>query len=238
MNYVNNYNEAKCYLSKGRNKEQRTIGNNTTIENRPDNISVKYHDTDIVSYFPDGKTKINTGGWKTSTTKERLNNFTNISIYQKKGIWYVINNSKEYFYKDGMTINKDGSISGADKVSKKAENKHAKLIKSINKYSKDFALAILSGDVPAPSGGDCWYCSMFESKDTGHLKEHVKEKYYVPSLLINAEKLFPVSPIVKGVIGEIWSGKNYQSDWIKDIFINQVSKTISKYLKMMFKIAR
>ena len=238
MNYVSNYTEANEFLSKGRNKDKRTIDNNTTLENRPGCIAVKYHNTDIVCYYPDGKIKLSCGGWRTRTTKDRLNSFAPIYIYQRAGSWYISKDEKEYFYADDMIIRKNGSFPGIKQVKKSTEKKHGKLVKSINKYSKDFALAMLSGDVPAPSGGDCWICSMFHDNSTDHLTQHIKEKYYVPSLFINAEKCFPVSPIVNDCIARIWSDMDCDFEWLNDVFVRQVSSTMSKHLKMMFQIAR
>ncbi len=37
---------------------------------------------------------ITNAGWKSNTTKERLNGLPNVSIYQKKGQWYL--NDKEW----------------------------------------------------------------------------------------------------------------------------------------------
>jgi len=55
--------------------------------------SIRYHDTDVVS-FDDKTITLNTGGWKTNTTKTRMNQVSNqfelgYCVYQRKGIWYV-----------------------------------------------------------------------------------------------------------------------------------------------------
>lgn len=42
----------------------------------------------IAEYRADGL-YITAAGWKTATTKERLNSLPNVSIYQSKGIWYL-----------------------------------------------------------------------------------------------------------------------------------------------------
>jgi hypothetical protein len=36
-----------------------------------------------------GKIKVSNCGWFTNVTKERLNALPNVSIYQKKGIWFL-----------------------------------------------------------------------------------------------------------------------------------------------------
>jgi len=36
-----------------------------------------------------GAISITNAGWQSNTTKERLNALPNVSIYQKKGVWYL-----------------------------------------------------------------------------------------------------------------------------------------------------
>jgi hypothetical protein len=84
----------------------------------------------------------------------------------------------------------------------------AKLKKRIDKYVDGFIAELKKGTMPMPSEGDCWYCSMFnatppntdatrlykrgttvEPGDTmgnEHLLSHMEERYYVPSLAVNA----------------------------------------------------
>ena len=45
-------------------------------------IAYKYND-------PKRTLSITNCGWKTNTTKERLNGIDGVNIYQKKGIWYL-----------------------------------------------------------------------------------------------------------------------------------------------------
>lgn len=54
--------------------ERRKLENNTYLERRgPDAIAVLLHNTDIVTYYSDGRTGLYTGGWFTMTTKDRMN---------------------------------------------------------------------------------------------------------------------------------------------------------------------
>ncbi len=65
----------------------------------------------------------------------------------------------------------------------------------IRQYAEKFIKALKAGEVPLPSGGDCWFCLMGNdegktwgevSGDTSHLVEHIEEDYFVPSLLVRA----------------------------------------------------
>lgn len=86
------YNEAKTMLDSGRTenlRNRRKLANNTYLERRDDlTIAVKLHATDVVTFTPEG-TMLNTGGWFTSTTKDRINSYSPLKVYSEKGVWYV-----------------------------------------------------------------------------------------------------------------------------------------------------
>jgi hypothetical protein len=117
------------------------------------------------------------------------------------------------------------------------------LAKRINAYAKEYAKAMLACEVPVPSGGDCWGCRFVDTKTgktvTGndHLASHLEERYYVPSLLMNAVKAFPVGMLIRQVIGYIWSGDYSQEDvrdtfgYIVDIAGEQITASVRKYMR-------
>jgi hypothetical protein len=60
------------------------IGHNTTVERRgTDQIAVRYHFTDVVTYNRDGSVEVNNGGWPTNTTRERIRTFSPVNVYQR-----------------------------------------------------------------------------------------------------------------------------------------------------------
>lgn len=70
---------------------------------------LKLHDTVIAKIQRDGILWLNTDGWRTNTTKERLNGLLDglgLKIYQRKGKWYVMNlsNEESVNFFDGMEI--------------------------------------------------------------------------------------------------------------------------------------
>ena len=83
-----NYQTANSLLQ-GRCKKSRKIGNNTYLKRRGDHISILYHNTDIIDYYPH-KVVLRNGGWHTKTTKERLNEYSPVIIYQNNFEWYVV----------------------------------------------------------------------------------------------------------------------------------------------------
>jgi len=54
--------------------------------------TLRFHATDIITWKPDGKIILNSGGYKTRTTKQRLNQYLyphDIRVYQKDFEWYL-----------------------------------------------------------------------------------------------------------------------------------------------------
>jgi len=84
----------------------------------------------------------------------------------------------------------------------------APLRKQIHGYARDYAKALFAGEVPAPSGGDCWDCLM--SKDAGghdHLRSHMSkdERYFVPSLIVNAAEECGNGYLLNFVLPALWA---------------------------------
>ena len=89
-------------------KTTRKIANNTweILEKNGKVKAIRFHDTNIITYLKNGKIRLNSGGWYTSTTKERINRFlpANYYLFQKSFIWYLQTPTKKIKYKDGMVI--------------------------------------------------------------------------------------------------------------------------------------
>jgi len=65
---------------------------NTYLQTRDDKtIVLKYHATDVITWYSDGRIVVDVDGWQTSTTKLRLNEFLpdGFRCYSDKGIWYI-----------------------------------------------------------------------------------------------------------------------------------------------------
>lgn len=71
------YYQADHLLRLSRNRDHLKVNNNTTLRRNQDGtIALCLHLTDIVTYNPNGEFVIRTGGWHTSTTRKRLNDYT------------------------------------------------------------------------------------------------------------------------------------------------------------------
>lgn len=185
------YSEADRLL-KGRCKDSRKIDNNTYLKRRAgDAIAVLLHETDIVTFCADGRTVLNSGKWRTATTKDRLQKFAPVHVWQQKGIWYVGENWNaaplSVFY-DGMIIDPDGAVIDP----RKFDGRVLRIQKELKKYLK--VLRELD-ELPVPDNGDCWYCLFRNeegetmgdlSEDVSHLENHLHSNYIHGSLIFNA----------------------------------------------------
>lgn len=185
------YKQANEELQ-GRCFNSRKLGNNTYLVRLDNCISLKYHDTHIIKMYPD-KLVIDCNGFRTKTTKERLNEYTPIRVNQTSHVWYI-NGKQPYF--DGIELDYKGTVLNADNGPKVAALKTTDELKNkIHQYVNGFISHIKTNGVPMPSGGDCWFCafktddnrSMGDiSNDNSHLLSHIDEKYYFGSILYNA----------------------------------------------------
>lgn len=175
-------------------RDRRKIANNTYLERRDDStIALRLHATDVVTFRP-GTITLDSGGWRTVTTKNRINYA--LPVWSKAGTWYVgsdYDRSAAHVYADGVTFTEAGELLGDEPIDPSAGN--AALKREIGAFAKLCADTLAAG-MPAPSGGDCWFCAMrtesgatlgdVSGGDHDHLREHIAEGYVVPSLLLNA----------------------------------------------------
>jgi len=154
-----------------------------------------YHKTIIVKKYQD-KYVLNSGGYRTQTTKLRITEYLEGEwyIHQANGHWRVSTplESGIFFY-DGIVFSIEGKLL--------SENKEPNVAKEmrIRKAIKSYCDHIKKLDkLPQPSSGDCWYCCMVTegenkqlvdaTKNNDHIEAHVKDHYIHGSLILNALK--------------------------------------------------
>lgn len=241
----------------------KTVGNNTQLHRDStepgEPVSLRLHITDIITWYPDGRIVLNSGRWRTMTTKARINAWLpgRWSLYADKGEWFLStgdwhSDDARYEFADGMTLHPDGSVTGAIPVTE--VKARAALRKRIAAYADAYAEKLVAGEVPPPSGGDCWLCLVTPSENgpgTGHLQDHLDEQYYVPSLLTRAMEATAdtseLPALVRGTIHTLWylHGEAVDpaikcsglSDWTKKLTRDSVAALIRKYLQRAFGLA-
>jgi hypothetical protein len=90
-------------------RSRRKVANNTWAEIQPDgSVTITLHRTAIVTIHPGDSITLNSGGWRTVTTKARMNDYVGNRIFQKRGDWFVTRRIGEGVvtvpYHDGMTL--------------------------------------------------------------------------------------------------------------------------------------
>ena len=81
----------------------------TTVRRRPHETTVTYHDTDVVTVYPNGKIVLDSGGWRTATTRTRMNQASHelhlgFEVYQRNFNWYVAIDGHVLDFTDGIVI--------------------------------------------------------------------------------------------------------------------------------------
>jgi hypothetical protein len=235
---IMDYTEAGNKLATARAADRgKPLQNNTRLFKRGDNYAVRLHQTDVVTIHRDGSYTLDSGGWLTVTTKDRINGYAPCQVWSEKGIWYVSYCDGRYLYADGMRLLANGKVEGAKTAekSKAALKEQKQLRKDAAEYAKEYIRKLFAGEIPAPSGGDCWLCCLVGSdgkgmgdNDPNHMKEHLKEPYYVPTILKRAMDDFGVSRFAKSVVGLIWTGGEIE-EYMGGIAAEQLEKAVKRY---------
>ena len=199
-------------------RNRRKLGCNTYLrrEDGTSDLTIRFHDTDVMVFGLNGSIKLDTGGWQTVTTKLRLNDHlpTGWQVFSDKGQWYVQwvhdyspddgwQRDERVRYSDGMIVTEGGKVVSreSDAAFAELDVRNAEIESKINAYVRgidavDIAV-IMQEAVDTGVAGDCWYCTMQTQGgktvgdafgDTDHLEQHLDERYYMASLIMNAIK--------------------------------------------------
>ena len=230
-------------------RPSRKVANNTYLERRgEDAIALRLHATDIAVAKKDhaGHVVLTSGGYKTMTTKDRLNEFlrgSGLQLWQARGVWTLSGNGVSGTFRDGVTLYgaapnlRPVKATLAPAASTKREDA---LRKRISKYA---ALCADTLPLPTPDGGDCWFCLMLDGKasrgtvperlSTDHLLDHMREGYVVPSLVWNALLYAGCAP--QGV-GSAYFGAAFdrENDWLAVVGKKHMARFVSRYLGRCF----
>ena len=203
---MTSFAQADAVLT-GRSKDRRQVANNTFAERRGEDIAIKYHATDVVTYHPDGSMTLNTGGYQTYTTKDRFNRFTPFRVHSIKGRWFVADDSGSIPFVNGATLTPGNLPAPVDTSAEDKANQEMKrrIKKYVDGYTDEVIADLLAHAQEYGTSGDCWFCSMIDvpkeggdyfgfrsgestpnTLDNEHLLEHLDEDYRMISTLRNA----------------------------------------------------
>lgn len=183
------------FLSKGKNKEDRPYQNNTRIQKTGLGISIVLHWNRIATFFPGGEFWLDSCGWRTATTKNRIAEFLPLGwhLIQDKGIWWIVQGDNRWdspnrmVFWDGVKLPTEFE---PDK-NKRELNRVKSLMRKIDKFCKKVKKEVDEFKVDDPGPGDCWGCmrttdGKHNPMGTDHLMSHIEQGYVVPLLIFNA----------------------------------------------------
>lgn len=245
--YSRQYADLDAKLT-GRCSQSRKVANNTYLERRGDDIAVRLHATDVVTFHADGTATLNTGGWFTVTTKARINDYLpgGISLSSIKGRWFLMyighwdgehwvpSERKAVPFSDGIvldlaTLDVIAGAPAAETV-KAEDDENTATRKAIEKYLRktkpeDIVKAFSHSD------GDCWSCAGALGEgakgERGHLLHHLDEQYVMASLARNAvtERGFAYPDVILSTIY-----RSAQAGQVDPFYRDSVRKYLRKHL--------
>ena len=217
MSVYEELSERLTRKGSGRPMERRKVANNTYLIRGENAIGLLLHSTIVASYGADDTVTLNSGGWRTVTTKDRMNLFSGLArfvVNSNGGIWFVKfyppdnsyfdrwtfdNSAIRYF--DGMKLDlanrrllnpEDspdfGNIDHANDATNKAIDRYLK------GFTPDVARDLLAQIETGGYRGDCWFCSMRSTEDGRPLGETVNDTEHLVSHL--EERYYMVSLVV------------------------------------------
>lgn len=106
--YRRNLSKSVCegLLGAGSYKSIPSIRDSAVIR-YGDELHVKYNETSVAVFLPNGDIRLNSGDWRTVTTKSRINAClwgTGWYLYQKDHNWFVSNGKVDITFTDGMEV--------------------------------------------------------------------------------------------------------------------------------------
>jgi hypothetical protein len=248
MGSLNDYGVFDYVKLKGmlNRKNPKKLGNNTWAYVKHDgSLGIKLYSTEILVFYKNGDIKFNTDSYRTKTTRDRLNRYQDrIRMYQERGFWYFSMKGKKTgsFFNDGLIITKRGKVKGNLSVESinTLKEKKKELKKSVDTYVKGYMRELEEGKIARPDGGDCLICRLSPLEE-GHILSHIEEKYYVPSLLLNALNYYS-TPFIRSLAYILMSQRDDEFKRESGItensirmavrFIKQMKRSLKKYIML------
>ena len=107
------YTKAATLFAKARDKDKGAALERHTrlVQTGEGDFAVKYHATPVVTIHKDCTYTLKTGGWRTATTKKRINDYSPARVYQRKGEWLLCPGaSGEVVFMDGVRVSSNSYV--------------------------------------------------------------------------------------------------------------------------------
>jgi len=104
------FEDCEALMATARNRANgKPVANNTRLYAHLGSFALRLHNTDILLIYPEGW-QINSGGYHTVTTKQRLNDFGPVGISQRDFTWYVGTADGDVPFCDWMFVDMDRKV--------------------------------------------------------------------------------------------------------------------------------
>lgn len=210
--------ELVAHARTGRLLDQKKVANNTwAVLEHPDgevldapDVVIRLHSTGVVRFRPDGTVTLDSGGWRSVTTKARINKFApGVQVYQRSGQWFmiptrlltvgdgglaseIVRREVERPFFDGITYRPDTGEVVEDVEAEAAAVDRAAAEVELRRRVKEFVrLAedpernrdLIAAVVEGGNwAGDCWYCLMRDEQGVP-LGDSVRDAYHLEAHL-------------------------------------------------------
>ena len=200
---------------RGHVTDGRRVSPSAKVRTEGTNIVLRLFDTDIAIMPKDGGIILDSGGWRTRFTRQIIDSLLpkGLGLTSVDGLWQLFSEQRGragahcHGFCDGCVVHEDASFTGVMTPAQWTERR-ALLAKS-KRFVHRYVDRLLDGEVPRPSAGDCLYCQneaglqSFRScvllpdgttrqhtpEEQGeHVRSHIQEGYFCPSMLHNAIK--------------------------------------------------
>lgn len=99
------HTEAARKFATARDPAQgKPLANNTRLYKAGDDYEIWLHNTPVVTIHANGTYTLESNGWRTRTTKDRINSYSPACVYQRRRVWYI----GTVEFRDGMRVDAVG----------------------------------------------------------------------------------------------------------------------------------
>lgn len=94
MTIPSNFNAAETFLSKRNVRNVKGKRSTQVVRLSPDEIALRYHGTSVVTWHRNGDVVLRSNGFRTVTTKARINDAAPCRVWQHRFEWFVGQSSR------------------------------------------------------------------------------------------------------------------------------------------------
>lgn len=194
------YTQAAAKFARAKDKSQGyRLSKCTRLLGEPDLFRVRLYSTDVVTIHADGRYTLTSGGWLTPTTRSYIEQVAPVRIWASGSCFWMFKSrggTGPYVFRDGVVVDSTGRPLGKTLNPESVLDKKKKLDQQIRRYIAGFCRHLSCLNEFPDMGSDCLACRYkADPRDTegvmgksghGHLLDHLRESYYVPTLAFNA----------------------------------------------------